>query len=322
MGARGLELMLEATRRSLERFGTRHDVWFRESTLHEKDEIQAALARLREQGWIEDREGASWFLSSKFGDDKDRVVVRADGKTTYLAADIAYLLDKFGRGFDQLIYLWGSDHHGAVPRLTAAAEALGFERDRVEVEIVQIVNLLREGVAVRASKREGAIVPLDELVSDVGADAARYTFLTRSVDAPLDFDIELAKQQAPENPVYYVQYAHARICSIMRRARQEGTTEVAGAKMDLLVHPSEDELMRKLASYEEMVPEAARLRAPQRVTRYVEELASTFSAFYRDCQVISDDAELTKARLTLCLATKSVIADGLGLLGVSAPERM
>jgi arginyl-tRNA synthetase len=322
MGARGLELMLEATRHSLERFGTRHDVWFRESTLHEKDEIQAALARLREQGWIEDREGASWFLSSKLGDDKDRVVVRADGKTTYLAADIAYLLDKFGRGFDRLIYLWGPDHHGAVPRLTAAVEALGFERDRVEIEIVQIVNLLREGITVRASKREGAIVPLDELVSDVGADAARYTFLTRSVDAPLDFDIELAKQQAPENPVYYVQYAHARICSIERKARQEGSIEVAGAKMDLLVHPSEDRLMRKLASYEEIIPEAARLRSPQRVTRFVEELASTFSAFYRDCQVISDDAELTKARLALCLATRSVIADGLGLLGVSAPERM
>jgi arginyl-tRNA synthetase len=322
MGARGLELMLEATRRSLERFGTRHDVWSRESTLHEKDEIEAALVRLREQGWIEDREGASWFLSSKLGDDKDRVVVRADGKTTYLAADIAYLLDKFGREFDRLIYLWGPDHHGAVPRLMAAAEALGFERGRVEVEIIQVVNLLREGVAVRASKRGGAIVLLDELVSDVGADAARYTFLTRSVDAPLDFDIELAKQQAPENPVYYVQYAHARICSIMRKAREEGSIEVAGAKMDLLVHPSEDRLMRKLASYEETIPEAALLRAPQRVTRYVEELASTFSAFYRDCQVISDDAELTKARLTLCLATRSVIADGLGLLGVSAPERM
>jgi arginyl-tRNA synthetase len=297
-------------------------VWFLESVLHEKDEFAAALRRLREEGWIEDREGASWFLSSKFGDDKDRVVVRADGKTTYLAADVAYLLDKFRRQFGRLIYLWGPDHHGAVPRLMAAAEALGFERDRVEVEIVQIVNLLREGVSVRASKREGAVVHLDELVSDVGADAVRYTFLTRSIDAPLDFDIELAKQQAPENPVFYVQYAHARICSIMRKAAEVGSNETAGASLDLLVHPSEDRLMRKLASYEEIVPEAARLKSPQRVTRYVEELASTFSAFYRDCQVISDDAELTKARLALCLATKAVIADGLGLLGVSAPERM
>jgi arginyl-tRNA synthetase len=322
MRARGLELMLEATRRSLERFGTYHDVWSRESALHEKDEVGAALARLRDQGWIEDREGASWFLSSKLGDDKDRVVVRADGKTTYLAADIAYLLDKFGRGFGRLIYLLGPDHHGALPRLMAAVEALGYERDRVELAIVQIVNLLREGVTVRASKREGAIVPLDELVSDVGADAARYTFLTRSVDAPLDFDIVLAKQQAPENPVYYVQYAHARICSIVRKARQNGSMDIAHALMDLLTHPSEDRLMRKLASYEEIVPEAARLRSPQRITRYVEELASTFSAFYRDCQVISDDVELTKARLALCLATRSVIADGLGLLGVSAPEGM
>jgi arginyl-tRNA synthetase len=322
MRVRGLELMLEFTRSSLERFGTHHDVWSRESTLHEKDEVGAALARLRAQGWIEDREGASWFLSSKLGDDKDRVVVRADGKTTYLAADIAYLLDKFGRGFGRLIYLLGPDHHGAVPRLMAAVEALGFERDQVEIAIVQIVNLLRGGVTVRASKRAGAIVSLDELVSDVGSDAARYTFLTRSVDAPLDFDIELAKQQAPENPVYYVQYAHARICSIVRKAREIGSMEIADASMDLLAHPSEDRLMRKLASYEEIVPEAARLRAPQRITRYVEELASTFSAFYRDCQVISDDVELTKARLALCLATRSVIADGLGLLGVSAPERM
>jgi arginyl-tRNA synthetase len=322
MRARGLELMLEATRRSLERFGTHHDVWFRESTLHEKDEVDAALARLSDQGWIEDREGASWFLSSKLGDDKDRVVVRAGGNPTYLAADIAYLLDKFGRGFGRLIYLWGPDHHGAVPRLMAAVEALGFERDQVEIAIVQIVNLLRGGVTVRASKRAGAIVWLDELVSDVGADAARYTFLTRSIDAPLDFDIELAKQQAPENPVYYVQYAHARICSIVRKAQQTRSMETVDAAMELLTHPSEDLLMRKLASYEEIVPEAARLRTPQRITRYVEELASSFSAFYRDCQVISDDAELTRARLVLCLATRSVIADGLGLLGVSAPERM
>jgi arginyl-tRNA synthetase len=315
-------LMLEATRRSLKRFGTHHDVWFRESTLHEKDEVDAALARLRDQGWIEDREGASWFLSSKLGDDKDRVVVRAGGNPTYLAADIAYLLDKFGRGFGRLIYLWGPDHHGAVPRLMAAVEALGFERDQVEIAIVQIVNLLRGGVTVRASKRAGAIVSLDELVSDVGADAARYTFLTRSIDAPLDFDIELAKQQAPENPVYYVQYAHARICSIARKSGEMGSMEIADASMDLLAHPSEDRLMRKLASYEEIVPEAARLRTPQRITRYVEELASVFSAFYRDCQVISDDADLTKARLVLCLATRSVIADALGLLGVSAPEMM
>jgi arginyl-tRNA synthetase len=322
MRVRGLELMLEATRHSLERFGTHHDVWSRESALHEKDEVGTALARLRDQGWIEDREGASWFLSSKLGDDKDRVVVRADGKTTYLAADIAYLLDKFGRGFGRLIYLLGPDHHGAVPRLMAAVEALGFERDQVEIAIVQIVNLLSGGVTVRASKRAGAIVSLDDLVSDVGADAARYTFLTRSLDAPLDFDIDLAKQQAPENPVYYVQYAHARICSIVRKAQQTRSMETVDASMDLLTHPSEDRLMRKLASYEEIVPEAARLRTPQRITRYVEELASTFSAFYRDCQVISDDAELTRARLVLCLATRSVVADALGLLGVSAPERM
>jgi arginyl-tRNA synthetase len=205
----------------------------------------------------------------------------------------------------------------------AAVEALGFDRSSVEVPLVQIVSLLRGGEQLKASKRQGVYVALDELVDDVGVDAARYTFLTRSIDAPLEFDIDLVKEQAPENPVYYVQYAHARICSILRKSREEGyAPDAAAAPLERLGHPSEDELMRKLASYEEVVPEAAARRAPQRITHYVEELASTFSAFYRDCKVITDDRELTTARLGLCLATRAVIADALGLLGVSAPEKM
>ena len=315
--------ILESVKASLARFGTTFDVWFSESTLHETGKVEGAIGRLRDAGLMEERDGALWMLTSRFGDDKDRVVIRSNGEPTYFAADLGYLLDKFGRGFERLIYLWGADHHGTIPRLMAAVEALGFERGRVEIPLLQIVSLARGGEAVKASKRAGVYVALDELIDEVGVDAARYTFLTRSLEAPLEFDIDLAKEQAPENPVYYVQYAHARISSILRKAAEEGfKVEVAGAPLELLTHESEEELMRKLASYEEAVSDAARLRAPQRIPRYVEELASTFSAFYRDCKVLADDPGLTQARLALCLATRSVLADALGLLGVSAPERM
>jgi arginyl-tRNA synthetase len=318
-----LNRMLDAMRTSLERFGTRHDVWFSERKLHESGAIGRALERLAERGATYEKDGALWFRSSDFGDDKDRVLVRANGEPTYLGADLAYLLDKFDRGFERLLYLWGADHHGTVARLVAIAEALGYERGRVEVRLVQIVTLSSGGDAVKASKRAGLVVPLDELIEEVGADAARYTFLTRSIDSPLEFDIELVKQQAPENPVYYVQYAHARICSILRRADEEGHAfDPGSAPLDLMLHESEDELMRKLAAYDEVVLEACAFRAPQRIARYAEELASTFSSFYRDCRVITDDAGLTAARLTLCVATKSGIASALSLLGVSAPERM
>jgi arginyl-tRNA synthetase len=315
--------MLDEIRASLERFGTRYDVWFSERKLHESGAIEAAIQKLKERGVVYERDGALWFRSTDFGDDKDRVIVRSNGAPTYLAPDVAYFLDKFGRGFDRLIYLLGADHHGTVPRMLAAAEALGFDRDAVEILLVQIVTLAKGAERVKSSKRAGVIVELDELVNEVGKDAARYTFLTRSIDAPLEFDVELAKQEAPENPVYYVQYAHARICSILRRADEEGRTiDPSTAPLERLQHPSEDELMRKIASYEEVLPEAAAFRAPQRVSRYVEELASTFSAFYRDCRVITEDAGLTHARLTACVATKSTIASGLAILGVDAPERM
>jgi arginyl-tRNA synthetase len=323
MAEKGMEKMLEAARTSLERFGTRFDTWTKESSLHSSGEVLAAVERLRERGYTYDQDGAVFFASIRFGDDKDRVLVRADGQPTYFAADVAYLVDKFGRGFDRLVYVWGPDHHGTVPRLLAAVEALGCEREQVEVPIIQVVNLARRGEAVKASKRAGVIVLLDELVDEVGVDAARYTFLTRSADAPLEFDIELAKEQAPENPVYYVQYAHARICSILRKVAEAGAeVSPSAARLELLTHPSEDELMRKLASFEEVVVAAAAGRAPQKITRYVEELASDFSAFYRDCKVISDDRDLSGARLALCVATKSVVARGLALLGVNAPERM
>jgi arginyl-tRNA synthetase len=290
--------------------------------LHERGEVAAAIEKLRGKRLIEDRDGAVWFLSSQLGDDKDRVVIRSNGEPTYFAADLGYLIDKFGRGFDRLIYLWGADHHGTIPRFMAAVEALGFDRSSVEVPLLQIVSLSRGGTTVKASKREGVYVALDELIDEVGVDAARYTFLTRSMDAPLEFDIDLAKEQAPENPVYYVQYAHARICSILRKAAAEGHHADADSDLAPLTHPSEDELMRKIASYEELVIDAAAMRAPQKITRYVEELASTFSGFYRDCKVVGDDAALTQARLVLCVATRSVLASSLALLGVGAPESM
>jgi arginyl-tRNA synthetase len=322
MGDLGLKAMVESIRASLERFGTRFDTWVSQADL-EAHEVAPALDSLRASGWIVERDGAEWLQTTRAGDDKDRVVVRADGRPTYLASDIAYMRHKFERGFDHLVYLLGADHHGTLPRLFATAESLGYGRDRVEFPIVQNVTILRRGEAVRASKRAGVLVLLDELVNEAGVDAARYTFLTRSMDSPLDFDIELAKERAPENPVYYTQYAHARICSILRRAEEQGhRPDVARARLELLAHPAEDRLMRRLAAYEELVIDAARLRAPQKVTRYVEELASDFSGFYRDCRVVSEDGELTAARLALCIAVRAVIADALGLLGVSAPERM
>ena len=318
-----LSRMLGAMRATLERFGTSYDVWFSERKLHESGAIDGGLEGLAGRGVTYEKDGALWFRSSDFGDDKDRVLIRANGEPTYLAADLAYLIDKFDRGFDRLLYLWGADHHGTVARLRAVAVALGHERDQVEVRLVQIVTLSSGGDAVKASKRAGLIVPLEELVDEVGADAARYTFLTRSIDSPLEFDIELVKQQAPENPVYYVQYAHARICSILRKAKEEGQVfDPPSAPLELLRHESEDDLMRKLASYDEVILEACSFRAPQRIARFAEELASTFSAFYRDCRVITDDVGLTAARLTLCVATRSAIASALSLLGVSAPERM
>jgi arginyl-tRNA synthetase len=309
--------MVESIKRTLARFRTTYGVWFSERSLHGAA-IEEAIDQLSRAGVVEERDGALWLLSTRFGDDKDRVLLRTSGEPTYLAKDSAYLRNKFGRGFDRLIYLWGSDHHGAVKRLVAAAHALGFDPANVEVLLMQKVSLSgRTG-----SKRAGVYVSLDELIDEVGVDAARYTFLTRSIDVPLDFDIDLVKQQAPDNPVYYVQYAHARICSILRKAEEGGLALDPRANLGRLVHTSELQLMRKLASFEELVPDAAAQRAPQKIAHFAEELASDFSAFYRDCRVVTEDRALTHARLRLCVATRNVIANALSILGVGAPERM
>jgi arginyl-tRNA synthetase len=324
MAREGMRMALEGIRASLERFGVRHDEWFHESTLHAEGKIDQAITLLRERGVAYEEEGAIWFRSTRFGDEKDRVLVRANGEPTYFAADCAYIREKFARGFDRLIYVWGADHHGTVKRLRGAAEALGYDPDVVEFILTQLVALYRDGVPARMSKRTGDIVTLDELLDEVGVDAARYTLLSRSVDTSLDFDIELVKRQSLDNPVYYVQYAHARIASLLRFAAEQGTTMVPFEEVrpEELVHETELELLRVLSELPEEIKVAAELRAPYRLTRYAEEVAAEFHRFYTECRVVTEDRGLTQARLHLSEATRQVLANVLGVLGVAAPESM
>ena len=300
------------------------DVWFSERDLHRAGTVQAVVQRLREAGHAYDADGAVWLRTTDFGDDKDRVLVRADGRPTYFAADCAYMASKIERGFDLCVYLLGADHHGYVRRLQAIAAAEGLAPDRVEVIIGQLVNLYRAGEAVRMSKRTGDLVSFDELIEEVGPDAARYAMLRTSLDVTLDFDIAEVVRQDRENPVYYVQYSHARIAGIMRTATERGVAAgaVAEARLDRLAHATEEELIRRIGAYPETVAYAAAERAPHKVARYAEEVAEAFHRFYTECQVIGDDGELTSARYWLCVATRQTLVNALGLLGVRAPDRM
>jgi arginyl-tRNA synthetase len=315
---------LEGIRHTLERFGVRFDNWFHESTLRESGRVAQAVELLRERGLAYDADGATWFAATRFGDVKDRVLIRADGEPTYFASDCAYLREKFARGFDRLIYVWGADHHGTVKRLQGAAQAFGYDTDRIDFIITQLVALYRAGEPVRMSKRTGDIVSLDELIDEVGADAARYTLLTRSTDTALDFDIEQVKRRSLDNPVYYVQYAHARIASLLRFADEQGVAMEPFEKVraEELVHETELDLLRKIAEMPEQLQLAADARAPYRLTRYAEELAAGFHRFYTECRVVTDDADLTQARLHLASAARQTIANVLALLGVSAPDSM
>ena len=320
----GERRMLAHQRAVLERFGVAYDVWFSERSLHEADAVRRVIEVLRELGHVYDAEGATWLRTTDFGDDKDRVLVKANGELTYMAPDIAYFMDKIRRGFDHLIYLWGADHHGYVGRMVAAIRALGEDPDHAEFIIGQLVNLLRGGQPVRMSKRTGELVTFDELLEEVGRDAARYLLVRQGADTPLDFDIEQAVAQSQDNPVYYVQYAHARIASIQRKAADDGIAlaPVEQVALEELQHESEVALLGKISEFPEVVEVAARLRAPHRLTRYAEDLAADFHAFYRDCRVVSDDAALTQARLHLCRAAQITLANALRLLGVSAPDSM
>ncbi len=315
---------LKALKRDLAHFNVQYDNWFSERTLH-PDAVQAACKVLQERGKIYEKDGALWLKSTDYGDDKDRVVIRDNGVPTYLAADIAYHKNKYDRGFKSLINIWGADHHGYVARVKAAIAALGYDPNQLEVLLLQMVSLFRDGKPVKMSKRTGQAITLNELIEEVGTDAARYFFIMRSLDTQLDFDLDLAKSHSNENPVYYIQYAHARIYSIYRQAKEAGVhldMDWSDVKWDTLKDEQELELIKKMAAFPEEIQRAARERAPHRIAHYVYELAGLFHTFYNHCRIIQEDKELEKARLALVTAVRITIANSLAILGVSAPEKM
>ena len=311
---------LDELKKDLSNFRVNFDNWFSERTLH-PDKVNDAIKILRDKGEIYEKDGALWLGSTKYGDDKDRVVVRENGVPTYLAADIAYHKDKFDRGFDTLINLWGADHHGYIARVKAAMSALGYNADKLKILLLQMVSLYRGGELVKMSKRTGESITLRELMEEVGTDAARYFFLMRSIDSQLDFDLDLAKKQSSENPVYYIQYAHARICSIFRQADEVGL-KIDAPKFSMMTTAAEIDLINKIFEYPAEVEKAAVEFAPQRIARYAYDLAAQFHSFYRDCRILGVDVELAKARLALVKITAHTIKHALNLLGVSAPESM
>ncbi|HVV89731.1 MAG TPA: arginine--tRNA ligase, partial [Solirubrobacterales bacterium] len=333
VGDRGIALMIERVRETLRRFGVVMDTWFSERSLVERGDVESALARLDAGGHTYRHEGALWLRTTGFGDDKDRVLIRSDGEPTYLMPDIAYHWDKLQRGFDRLIDVLGADHHGYVARLRASIEALGSDPDGFEALIMSLVHIVEDGRRAQMSKRSGDFVSLDDLIDDIGTDAARWFMLSRSHETTVDIDLALARRQASENPVYYVQYAHARIASILRKAADAGGGAAAGADAAPTAFDpegrseplagSEKALVKRLLEFPHEVREAAARRAPHRICAYSTAVAADFHAFYRDCQVVGAEGEGVEAsRLALCLVAKRTIAEALGLLGISAPERM
>ncbi len=321
----GVDLMFTHIKNSLHEFGTDFDVYTHEDSMHTSGRVDQAIAQLRANGAIYEKDGATWLRTTEFGDDKDRVVIKSDGQPAYIAGDLAYYLDKRQRGFDLCIYMLGADHHGYIARLKAAAAALGDDPDTVEVLIGQMVNLVRDGQPVRMSKRAGTVITLDDLVDAIGVDAARYALIRSSVDTPIDIDLQLWSSASSENPVYYVQYAHARLCALARNAADLGL-QADTRHLDLLSHDKEGTLIRSLGEFPRVLEVAATLREPHRVCRYLEDLAGDYHRFYDSCRVLpqgdEEAGDLHRARLALCEATRQVIANGLGILGVTAPERM
>jgi arginyl-tRNA synthetase len=340
LAIRGTGIMRDRIETTLDRFGIRFDTWFSERSLHEAHKIEAAIADLRERGHVYDSEGAVWLRTSELGDDKDRVLIRSDGEPTYFAADIAYHRDKLERGAERMIDPVGADHHGYVPRMRAAIEALGHDPDSYEAPIMQLVRLVEGGERAQMSKRRGEFALLDELIDDIGVDAARFFMLQRSHDTALDLDLDLARSKSQDNPVYYVQYAHARIAGILRKAVEEGSAEgeagtpdgvdevrltqaaVHEAALGAPAEPGERALIKRLLDFPGEAAGAAQRRAPHRMVAYATATAADFHAFYRDCQVVGAPGGVEPARLAVCLATKRVVARSLDLLGVGAPDRM
>jgi len=321
----GVDLMFAHIKESLHEFGTDFDVYTHEDSMHTSGRVEEAIARLRETGNIYEKDGATWLRSSAFGDDKDRVVIKSDGKPAYVAGDLAYYLDKRQRGFDLCIYMFGADHHGYIARLKAAAAAFGDDPATVEVLIGQMVNLVRDGQPVRMSKRAGTVITLDDLVEAIGVDAARYSLIRSSVDTPIDIDLALWSSASNENPVYYVQYAHARLSALARNAAELGLIADT-SHLELLDHDKEGTLLRTIGEFPRVLETAASLREPHRICRYLEDLAGDYHRFYDSCRVLPQGDEqptdLHTARLALCQAARQVIANGLAILGVTAPERM
>jgi arginyl-tRNA synthetase len=320
----GLQRELDKLKRDLERFGVKFDNWFSETSLYETGKVTAALEALRAKGHVYEQDGAVWLSTTGFGDDKDRVLVKNDGTFTYLTPDIAYHMDKYARGYDKMINIWGADHHGYIPRVKAAMAALGNDPDKLVVLIAQMVSLFQNGEKVKMSKRTGKAVTMEDLMDEVGVDAIRYFFTMRSMDSHLDFDMDLAVSTSNENPVYYVQYAHARICSIFRQADEQGIALLPWEKAPLhrLNAESEYDLLRKMGELPSVIADAARNYAPHTIIRYVYELAAMFHSYYRAERVITEDAEQSQARLQLLAALRIVLANCLSIVGVSAPERM
>jgi arginyl-tRNA synthetase len=321
----GVDLMFGQIKQSLHDFGTDFDVYTHEDSMHTSGRVQEAIDKLRDNGSIYEQDGAIWLRTTDFGDDKDRVVIKSDGNPAYVAGDIAYYLDKRQRGFDLCIYMLGADHHGYIGRLKAVAAALGEDPDTVEVLIGQMVNLVRDGQPMRMSKRAGTVITLEDLVDAIGVDAARYVLIRSSVNSPIDIDLGLWASASNENPVYYVQYAHARLSALARNAADLGLQLDLG-HLDLLSHDREATLMRTIGEFPRVLETAAALREPHRVCRYLEDLAGDYHRFYDSCRVLpmgdEEHSDLHRARLALCAATRQVIANGLQILGVSAPERM
>ncbi|MBP2634338.1 MAG: argS [Firmicutes bacterium] len=321
----GLKEKLAALQEDLEQFGVTFDVWYSERTLHNSGAVKATCDQLQANGSIYEKDGALWLKSTDYGDDKDRVVIRDNGVPTYLAADIAYHRDKFSRGFNKVINIWGADHHGYICRVKAAINAMGYNADNLEVLILQMVSLYQDGQLVKMSKRTGQGVTLSELIEEVGRDAARFFFIMRSTDSQLDFDLDLAKSHTNENPVYYIQYAHARIASIFRQVAEAGITvptDWQQVLLSVLAEQAEIDLIKKMAQFPEEVASAARERAPHRIARYAHDLASLFHTFYNQCRIIGVDEELQAARLALVTAVRSTVKQSLSILGVDAPDKM
>jgi arginyl-tRNA synthetase len=323
LGEWASERVREGIEASLEHLGVHFDAWKSEGSLHSEGWVERAVERLRASGHLYDQDGAKWFRSTDYGDDKDRVVVRSNGQPTYLAADVGYLVEKFSRNFDQLVYIWGADHHGTVARLRGAAEALGFDREQVRVLLIAWVRFVREGREISMSKRSGEFITLDELLAEVGVDAARWFFASRSPSTGIDFDIELARKQSAENPVYYVQYAHARISSILRKAAGEGLAPAESLAGALAGDDVSLGLAKELLRLPDVVRDAAAAQETQGITTYATGLATTFHAFYRDRRVVdAADPTTSAARLALVDAVRVTLAASLSLLGISAPESM